>query len=273
MRLPVTFATCVLSLLLGAAASPVSHDTAVTRMRKREVPSTHTLHERHLPQWKKTWVKRDRLPSDYVVPLRIGIKHTDDVLQAGHDRLMELSDPAHDDYGKHMTAEEVIDFFAPDQYRVDLVIDWLVSEGFEREKIGHSVNKQWVMLDAPAERVEELLYADFHVWEHEPSGSRDIACEEYHLPTHVQEHVDYVTPGIRMRAKRSKPKFTMTPLDMETRESGDVAKRAAHMSPQPHQFEELQALPKFNSTNCDTYLRAECIRGKFTARQSNFGRR
>lgn len=24
-----------------------------------------------------------------------------------------------------------------------------------------------------------------------------IACDEYHLPAYIQEHVDYVTPGVK----------------------------------------------------------------------------
>lgn len=41
-----------------------------------------------------------------------------------------------------MTSKEVIDFFSPQQSSVDIVIDWLVSSGISRERIGHSVNKQ-----------------------------------------------------------------------------------------------------------------------------------
>ena len=41
-----------------------------------------------------------------------------------------------------MTADEVIDFFAPDQSSVDTVIDWLVVSGIASERIGHSANKQ-----------------------------------------------------------------------------------------------------------------------------------
>lgn len=41
-----------------------------------------------------------------------------------------------------MTAEEVIDFFAPEQANVDAVIEWLVASGIERHRIGQSINKQ-----------------------------------------------------------------------------------------------------------------------------------
>ena len=45
-------------------------------------------------------------------------------------------------YGKHMTAEEVIDFFAPHESTVTTVIDWIVGSGIARERVSQSVNKQ-----------------------------------------------------------------------------------------------------------------------------------
>lgn len=52
------------------------------------------------------------------------------------------SNPRSPNYGKHMTVEEVTDFFAPAQSSVDAVIDWLVSAGIDRKRISQSANKQ-----------------------------------------------------------------------------------------------------------------------------------
>ncbi len=41
-----------------------------------------------------------------------------------------------------MTAEEVIEFFAPHQSGVDAVIDWLMGSGISQSRISHSTNKQ-----------------------------------------------------------------------------------------------------------------------------------
>lgn len=41
-----------------------------------------------------------------------------------------------------MSAKEVIDFFAPHQTSAEAVIDWLVSNGIAKDRIGQSVNKQ-----------------------------------------------------------------------------------------------------------------------------------
>jgi hypothetical protein len=60
-----------------------------------------------------------------------------------------------------------------------------------------------VQFDASVEEVENLLYADFFLWEHF-SGSKDIAAEGYHVPSHIQEHIDYITPGTRLRTGTAK---------------------------------------------------------------------
>lgn len=41
-----------------------------------------------------------------------------------------------------MTAEEVINFFAPPQSSVDAVTTWLTESGISADRIGQSVNKQ-----------------------------------------------------------------------------------------------------------------------------------
>jgi tripeptidyl-peptidase-1 len=124
-------------LVLEAAASPLAHNAV---RQKREVPSTHMEHERHQPHLARRWAKREKVPSSAMIPMRIGLTQFNQ--DAGHDRLMEISDKTSSNYGKHMTAEEVIEFFAPPASTVNAVIDWIAASGIARERIGHSTNKQ-----------------------------------------------------------------------------------------------------------------------------------
>lgn len=57
------------------------------------------------------------------------------------------SDPSSKHYGKHMTAEEVIDFFAASNESVDAVIAWVTSSGIDRKRVSLSANKQVSSLD------------------------------------------------------------------------------------------------------------------------------
>ena len=155
-----------------------------------------------------------------------------------------------------MTAEEVIDFFAPQQSSVDAVHDWLVDSGISPERIGQSVNKQWLQFDATVTEAEDLLFAEFYVWEHSSSGSRDISAEEYHIPASIQEHIDYVTPGTRLRARDLGKRSWST--EFQKRSGSDYL-----LHPTPH-ITKLDAFPNPNSTTCDLYVTAECTRGMFS---------
>ena len=117
-------------------------------------------------------------------------------------------------YGQHYTTEEVAEIFAPSKDAVDSILEWLLSAGIPAEKISQSVNKQWMQFDASTLELESLLKTEYHAYEHVETGKTSIACEKYnkphnaipqlltecryHVPAHVQEHVDYITPGIKL---------------------------------------------------------------------------
>ncbi|KAL7940291.1 peptidase S8/S53 domain-containing protein [Trichoderma barbatum] len=202
-----------------------------------DIPDSHILHERHPPHWSRHWTKRNKLEASTLLPMRIGLRHTN--LEDGHNLLMDISDPDSPNYGRHMTAEEIIDFFSPQQDSVDTVISWLVNSGISRDRIGQSYNKQWIHLDATTAEAEALLFAEYYFFEHS-SGSHDISTEAYHLPKHIQSHVDYVTPGIRLRNNKKLSK-------------GKSLKKR----------ELLPSLPTVNSTTCHQYVTADCVRAQY----------
>ncbi len=75
-----------LSLALEVLASPLVRDGS--QLKKREVPSTHSLHERHAPHMAQHWTKRSKVPRSTMMPMRIGLKQSN--LDAGHNRLMAM---------------------------------------------------------------------------------------------------------------------------------------------------------------------------------------
>lgn len=83
---------------------------------------------------------------------------------------------------------------------MDAVYDWLTSAGVNRARLGLSANKQWVSVDMTVSELEDLLRTEYYHYEHGPTGKKTVACDEYHVPAHIQEHVDYITPGLRLMA-------------------------------------------------------------------------
>lgn len=135
----------LVAALLGALATAPSTlasplgNSQVTGT-KREIPSTHVLHERQLPHWSSTWVRKHPVEKSAVLPMRIGLRQVKQ--KEGHNLLMDRSNPRSANFGKHMSAREVIDFFAPSRESVEAVRDWLVAGGINATKISQSVNKQ-----------------------------------------------------------------------------------------------------------------------------------
>ena len=84
--------------------------------------------------------------------------------------------------------------FAPPQEAVDGVRAWLEDAGIAAQRISHSTNKQWIQFDAKVHEAEVLLKTKYNQYEHEATGSLHVACDEYHLPSHLSQHVDYITP-------------------------------------------------------------------------------
>ncbi|KAI1815201.1 subtilisin-like protein [Poronia punctata] len=232
-------------LAFDIVASPISHDNTVTR---RRIPESHLLHESHAPHLGQRWTKKAKVPADTILPVRIGL--TQSRLDAGHDKLMDISNPESPNYGKHMTSQEVIDFFAPRSSTVDAVIDWLHGAGIPKNRISLSTNKQWIQFDATTSEVEELLFADFHVWEH-LDGSSDLATESYHIPAKIQEHVDYVTPGIRLRS------------GSKVGRNKKRNKKRSALKDKPVLRTKLSTFPRPNSTTCSRYVTADCTRAQY----------
>lgn len=184
MLLETIFA--VVTLTVGAIASPVQH------------LSSHVLHERrHVPH--PAFIKRSHVPVGRSLPVRIGLTQRN--LDIGHDLLMEVSTPGSPKYGQHYSAEDIIEIFKPSDDTVAAVSRWLEDAGITH--FSQSANKQWMQFDARVEILEELVKAKYHEYEHLETGAIHVACDEYHVPVHIQEHIDYITPGIKLVSTRA----------------------------------------------------------------------
>lgn len=118
-------------------ASPLNGNLV---LGKKDVPSTHVLHERQMPHWSRTWQRKSKAKKSALLPVRIGLRQTN--LDDGHKLLMDRSNPESPNFGKRMSAREVIEFFAPPRESVEVVRDWLVEGGINVTRITQSVNKQ-----------------------------------------------------------------------------------------------------------------------------------
>lgn len=163
------------------------------------IPTGHVLHEkRSLP----APGRRQRVDPEAIIPVRIGLRQNN--LHTGYDRLMAVSHPSSEGYGKHLSAEEVHSIFAPAEDTVKAVKNWLIGSGlFNETDIINYKNKGWLAIDMPAKHAESLLRTKYH--EHESNdGTIKLGCDEYYLPAHVSPHVDFIKPGVKLSAPLKK---------------------------------------------------------------------
>ena len=218
-----------LTLLIGLCTLTVTAAPA---------PNNHYVSHEKRHSLSSAWSKADRVHKDVKLPMRVGLTQSN--LDKGHELLMDVSDPASPRYAQHYTAEEVIDIFAPAAETVEAVSKWLHSAGIEAARITHSVNKQWLGFDATTAEAEELLQTEYHFYEHARTGENNIACDEYNVPAHVKQHIDYITPGIKLLAAGS----TSDKREIEKRTFGiNGIHRGPLKAPLPMPLASLLALP------------------------------
>jgi len=56
--------------------------------------------------------------------------------------ILSSSTPGSENYGNHMTPEEVVDFFAPHESTINAVSEWLASSGISEDRFSLSANRQ-----------------------------------------------------------------------------------------------------------------------------------
>ena len=219
-------------------------------------PVTHAVHEKRLDQ-PSVWKKAARVDGSSIVPVRVGL--TQKNLENGYEHVMDVSHPDSPNYGKHWTADQVHDMFAPSSEAVESVKAWLVSSGFASDRIIHSENKGWLAFDASVAEMEKLLHTEYFEHEYEAEGSIKVGCDQYHLPKTIQSHVDYITPGVSLSARMKKrsvghrPPFLSpggpikVPFNSSTSPNGPVSHYAS-------------AGPK----NCGVTVTPDCIRAMYS---------
>jgi tripeptidyl-peptidase-1 len=92
-----------------------------------------------------------------------------------------------------------------------------------------------------------------------PSLFRDIQLihDRYHVPEHLQRHIDYITPGIKLtpvvkrtvKTKRGSPYSAKSPIHIEVQETQAISAAAAALPP------ALQ--------NCSTNITPACIKALY----------
>ncbi|KZT42984.1 subtilisin-like protein [Sistotremastrum suecicum HHB10207 ss-3] len=138
------------------------------------------------------WTIDGAAPPDHILKLQIYLPQPN--FHELEQALYQVSDPDHENYGLHLSKEDVESLVAPSSDSLSLVDEWLVSHGLDVSSLSRSPSKDWVSINVPVQKAEEMLRTKYHVWKHIASGSTLIRTTSYSLPTALHRHVDVIQP-------------------------------------------------------------------------------
>ncbi|KAG1804120.1 subtilisin-like protein [Suillus subaureus] len=232
-----SFLLPVLSFTLGLAASAFA-DPTLSPWRVHEQRS-------HIPTG---WTRARKLDSSASIPLRFALAQSN--IENIEALLYDVSHPGSSNYGNHWSASQIAAKFAPKPETIETVRSWLIESGVEPHRMKLSPTKGWLEVASTVEEAENLLLAEYHVYDHE-TGTKHIACESYHLPEHVIPHVDFVTPTIHFDARiQKRDQYSRVPIGQPGQ--GSTPKTTGHIDDILDQIED-----------CDKQITPICLRALY----------
>jgi len=145
----------------------------------------------------------------------------------------------------------VVEAFRPSQQTEDEVRNWLINSGIPAQRITHTDNKAWFAFFATAAEAENLMFAEFHEFEDSVTGGVIPACDQYHVPKHIRQHIDYISPGIKL----------MAPVESH-REKRAAAMAAAGIESRSVHLQKHKTVPSVNPNDlstCDQLITPACV--------------
>ncbi|KDQ16562.1 hypothetical protein BOTBODRAFT_252534 [Botryobasidium botryosum FD-172 SS1] len=171
---------CALAVLgaLVAASPAAERRVHVVKSSLAEIP--------------RGWALHGTPPTHHTIKLRIGLPQSRfaDLERA----LFQVSDPAHPNYGSHLSKEEVEALVAPQPESLAHVEEWLASHGFAVDALDRSPARDWITIVVPVHQAESMLNTKYHVYKHTESGMEIVRTQSYSLPEYLHPHVDVIQP-------------------------------------------------------------------------------
>lgn len=137
-------------------------------------------------RWERRWLA----PRDWPLRLHIAVRQEDGGAEVER-RLLEISNPAHASFRRHLGPGEVERLSTPGQGSVHAIESWLWKHGLLKSA---ALSGGIFEIDATVHAVEKLLNTTYFVFS---DGTQDVVRTDlFYLPDEVSPHVDFVTPTV-----------------------------------------------------------------------------
>ncbi|KAG0367272.1 subtilisin-like protein [Gamsiella multidivaricata] len=188
------------------------------------------------------WIDEGSAPSDQVISLGIGFKLQN--LQEFERRFTEISTPDHQNYQKHMTADQVHAMLNPAEDTVKLVLSWLKAFGIEGTH-----DHQWIKVELAVAQANTLLQAQYKIYRDRNTGKSITRTQSYSIPSSLLDIVDFVTPATSFE-KDLRPSKPSTALKLAKRQTAPVCANQVT----PSCIFDLYGIPRNRSTQADNSI-------------------
>ncbi|KAJ3511463.1 hypothetical protein NMY22_g15638 [Coprinellus aureogranulatus] len=139
------------------------------------------------------WVYESTPPSNHLFDLRIGLRQlgANDLV----DRLLQVSDPDHPSYGRHLSQAESEALVASQPEALKYTREWLAAQGIDDCRVKqYKAGGDWLTLQVSITEAERLLSNKYHIYRHSASGETTVRSLHYSLPYHLLPYIDVVAP-------------------------------------------------------------------------------
>lgn len=135
------------------------------------------------------WEHKHAAAPDAKITLHVGLKENNlDQLQK---RLLEMSDPYHANYGKHMTRQEIETLTRPSDATISNVQEWLKSHGVAIEG---PVNSGFLKVRATVEQANRMMDTTYGVFHNVAQNTSSLRTTSYSLPAKLRQHITTIQP-------------------------------------------------------------------------------
>ncbi|KAK7035950.1 subtilisin-like protein, partial [Favolaschia claudopus] len=138
-------------------------------------------------------------PAEQTLNLKIGLAQSN--LPGLESALYEVASPGSAKYGQWLSKDQVAAFARPSDETTAAVSQWLSDNDIDFTAASDAGD--WLSINIPVSKANELLNADFSVFTHADSGKESVRTLAYSIPASLQPHIKLFTPTTSFTAPRN----------------------------------------------------------------------
>ena len=140
-------------------------------------------------------VAKEPLP-EQTLKLRIALKQQN--VAEFEQKLLEISNPKHQHYGKHMQGHEIEAFLKPTEEAAEAVSEWLKENGVSNI---HR-DREWINFHTNVKTANQMLNTSFLWYKNEHHNTVSLRTSQYSVPEHIIDRIDLIQPTTRFDTQK-----------------------------------------------------------------------